>query len=100
MEQEFIEQDQTISQRGSKYELARGVRLREDKVRGGWVLLMAEHAIMLNETAIEILQLCNGSEDREILGTLEGRYPGQDLANDVQEFLQEALQEKWLRLVE
>ena len=82
-----------------KYSLPHGVRLREDKVRGGWVLLMAEHAIMLSDTAREILQLCNGKSEEEIIGTLKARYPGQELEGDVKEFLQEALQEKWIRLV-
>ena len=84
----------------SKYALARGVRMREDKVRGGWVLLMAEHAVMLSETAVEILQLCQEASDQEILGTLQSRYPGEELEGDVREFLQEAVQEKWLRLVD
>lgn len=83
-----------------KYALASGVRLREDKVRGGWVLLMAEHAVMLSDTAIEILHLCRESSDREILETLQGRYPGEELEGDVREFLHQAVQEKWLRTLE
>jgi pyrroloquinoline quinone biosynthesis protein D len=83
-----------------KYALAPRVRLREDKVRGGWVLLMAEQAVMLSETAVEILQLCHEASDQEILSTLQGRYPGEELEGDVREFLQEAVQEKWLRLVD
>ena len=83
-----------------KYSLARGVRLREDKVRGGWVLLMAEHAILLSETATEILQLCNQTSDQEIVATLQSRYPEEELETDVREFLQEALNEKWIRLLD
>ena len=83
----------------AKYSLPHGVRLREDKVRGGWVLLMAEHAIILSDTAREILQLCNGKSEEEIIHLLKARYPGQELEGDVKEFLGEALQEKWIRLV-
>ena len=40
--------------------LARGVRLREDRTRGGFVLLAPERVLTANATAVEILKRCDG----------------------------------------
>ena len=40
--------------------LARGVRLREDRARGGFVLLAPERVLTANPTAVEVLRLCDG----------------------------------------
>ncbi len=40
--------------------LANGVRLHHDKVREQHVLLFPEGALVLNETAVEVLELCDG----------------------------------------
>ena len=40
--------------------LARGVRLRADPTRGGFVLLAPERVLTANPTAVEILKRCNG----------------------------------------
>ena len=40
--------------------LARGVRLQEDRVRGGWNLLAPERVLKANPVAVEILKLCDG----------------------------------------
>ncbi len=40
--------------------LARGVRLREDRTRGGFVLLAPERVLTANATAVEILRRCDG----------------------------------------
>jgi pyrroloquinoline quinone biosynthesis protein D len=45
---------------GAKPRLARGVRLREDKARGGHVLLAPERVLQANGTAVEVLKLCDG----------------------------------------
>jgi pyrroloquinoline quinone biosynthesis protein D len=41
--------------------LARGVRLREDPVRGGWNLLAPERVLRASDTAAAILALCDGT---------------------------------------
>jgi pyrroloquinoline quinone biosynthesis protein D len=41
--------------------LARGVRLRADAARGGYVLLAPERVLTANATAVEILRRCDGS---------------------------------------
>lgn len=40
--------------------LARGVRLREDPARGGFVLLAPERVLNANPTAVEVLRRCDG----------------------------------------
>ena len=40
--------------------LATGVRLHRDKVREQDVLLFPEGALVLNDTALEVLELCDG----------------------------------------
>lgn len=40
--------------------LARGVRLREDRTRGGRVLLAPERVLTANATAVEVLKRCDG----------------------------------------
>ena len=40
--------------------LARGVRLSEDRIRGGWNLLAPERVLKANGTTVEILKLCDG----------------------------------------
>jgi pyrroloquinoline quinone biosynthesis protein D len=40
--------------------LARGVRLRADAVRGGFVLLAPERVLTTNATALEVLKRCDG----------------------------------------
>ena len=45
---------------GARPRLARGVRLQEDKARGGFVLLAPERVLHANGTAVEVLRLCDG----------------------------------------
>lgn len=68
--------------------LAIGTRLQYDDVRGQNMLLVPEGVVNLNESALEVLQLCDGkSTVGEIIATLQGRYPGADLGDDVCELL-------------
>jgi pyrroloquinoline quinone biosynthesis protein D len=41
--------------------LARGVRLRADAARGGFVLLALERVLTTNATALEVLKRCDGA---------------------------------------
>lgn len=43
--------------------LPRGVKLRFDTVRNTWMLLAPERAFQIDETAAEILKLCDGTRD-------------------------------------
>ncbi len=54
---------------------ARGVRLREDPVRGGWSLIAPERVLTPNPVAIEVLKLCDGNRSlSEIVDDLSGRF--------------------------
>ncbi len=68
--------------------LATGVRLHRDKVREQDVLLFPEGALVLNETALEVLELCDGERTLDdIAGVLGERYEGADVKDDVAELL-------------
>jgi pyrroloquinoline quinone biosynthesis protein D len=68
--------------------LATGVRLHRDKVREQDVLLFPEGALVLNETALEVLELCDGERTLDdIAGVLSVRYEGADVKDDVSELL-------------
>lgn len=68
--------------------LATGVRLHRDKVREQDVLLFPEGALVLNETALEVLDLVDGERTlEEIAAVLSERYEGADVKDDVAELL-------------
>jgi coenzyme PQQ biosynthesis protein PqqD len=68
--------------------LATGVRLHRDKVREQDVLLFPEGALVLNETAVEVLGLVDGERTLDdIAGVLSERYEGADVKDDVAELL-------------
>ena len=76
--------------------LADGARLQYDDVREEHVLLIPEGAVRLNETAAQVLELCDGrSSVDEIAATLSARYAGADVAGDVRELV-DALRERGL----
>lgn len=59
----------------AKPRLARGVRLNEDRVRGGWNLLAPERVLKANGTSVEILKLCDGERTfDDIVGLLAERF--------------------------
>jgi coenzyme PQQ biosynthesis protein PqqD len=68
--------------------LATGVRLHRDKVREQDVLLFPEGALVLNETALEVLGLVDGERTLDDIATvLSERYEGADVKDDVSELL-------------
>ena len=65
-----------------------GVRLEYDDVRGEHLLLVPEGAVRLNQTAVHVLELCDGRHSpEEIAATLSERYAGADIVDDVRELL-------------
>lgn len=59
----------------AKPRLARGVRLQEDKARGGFVLLAPERVLQANSTAVEVLRLCDGERTlAEVIDALAARF--------------------------
>ena len=68
--------------------LATGVRLHRDKVREQDVLLFPEGALVLNDTALEVLGLVEGERTLDdIAAVLSERYDGADVKDDVSELL-------------
>lgn len=77
--------------------LSRRARLRHDPVRQAHVLLLPERVVMLNRSAAEILELCDGTRTvAEVTRVLEERYPGTPLADDVAGFLRDARARGWI----
>ena len=76
--------------------LVRGHRLREDKVRGRWVILAPERLFEPDEIAVEVLKLIDGVRTLDaIVMTLAARYdaPREAISADVITMLAE-LQER------
>jgi pyrroloquinoline quinone biosynthesis protein D len=68
--------------------LATGVRLHFDRVRERHVLLFPEGALVLNPTAVEVLELCDGERSLDaVASVLSERYEGADVRDDVVELL-------------
>jgi len=53
----------------SRPKLARHARLKFDKVREQWVLLVPERVLVPDDTAVEVLSLCDG--ERSIAGIVD-----------------------------
>jgi pyrroloquinoline quinone biosynthesis protein D len=68
--------------------LPNGFRLHRDKVRDRDVLLFPEGALGLNETAVQVLELCDGKRTIEdIAAELSARFQGADVHTDVENLL-------------
>jgi pyrroloquinoline quinone biosynthesis protein D len=72
--------------------LPRYARLHFDKARDRWVLLVPERVMVPDETAVEILQLCDGERSlADIVDRLAEKYLAEReaIANDVTALLQD-----------
>jgi pyrroloquinoline quinone biosynthesis protein D len=77
--------------------LAKRVRLRDDAVRGGVVLLAPEAVIELNAQGAEVLSLCDGTHtEEEVVLEMRRRYAGQEVDADVRAFLARVLARGWV----
>lgn len=71
--------------------------MRYDPVRQRVVLLLPERAVFLNETAAEILRLCDGTRTvPEIVAELQRRYPTAEVEADVLELIETATARRWI----
>ncbi len=84
----------------SRISLPRGVRLRLDETRNIWVMLVPERVLALDETAVEILQLCDGSRTvGQLIDTLAEKYTAADreaISVDVFAMLQDLADKNYL----
>ncbi len=80
---------------------APGVRLRDDAVRGGWVVLAPERLFMPDEHALAVLQLVDGvRSEAVIVDSLAAIYdaPRDLIAGDVAVMLQDLADKGAIRL--
>ena len=78
--------------------LASMFRFQWEEAQQCHVLLYPEGMIKLNQSAGEILKLCDGERDvAAIVATLEAKFQASGLAGDVLEFLKVAHGNRWIR---
>lgn len=77
--------------------LAPGVRLTFDKARDRWVVLAPERVLVPDETALEILQRCNGSTQVDaIVDELATAYSADrsEIEHDVKDLLASLIEKR------
>jgi len=83
----------------SRPRLADKARLKWDAVRGKHLLLFPEGVLVLNPTAHEILELCDGHRTfEEIIKTLGERYQNNTIEGDVKEILQKLADKNFVKV--
>lgn len=81
--------------------LAPKVRVKWDHIRQKYLLLFPEGVLVLNQTAQEIIAMCNGHHNViAIVRTLSDRYKSQDVDLDVREMLNRLCEKRLLLLSE
>ncbi len=81
--------------------LARGVRLREDEVRGQTVLLAPERALALDEVAVMIVKALDGERDLDAIAlefAAKFKAPKEQILTDVIAFVDEFSKRRMLEL--
>lgn len=78
--------------------LPRHARLRFDETRARWVLLVPERVLAPDETAVEVLQLCDGRTVGEIVDALAAKYAAErgQIRGDVVAMLQDLAEKGFL----
>jgi pyrroloquinoline quinone biosynthesis protein D len=79
--------------------LAPGVRLTFDKARDRWVVLAPERVLVPDETALEILQRCNGTTQLDaIVDELATAYSADrsEIEHDVRDLLASLIEKRIL----
>ena len=74
--------------------------MRYDEVRKSFVLLLPERAVLLSDTAAEILQLCDGNRTAAgVVSMLQDKYHDPGIPGDVREFLSQAAHKGWIEWI-
>ena len=77
--------------------IAPGMRLQWEKAQDAHVLLYPEGMVRLSDSAVTVLELCDGTRSAEdIVVELTQRYEGADLRDDVLEFIELARNKGWI----
>ncbi len=81
--------------------ISRKYRFQWEESQKKYVLLYAEGMVQLNETASEILKLCDGQHTVEdIINILQASYHDENLQSDVLLFITETLEKGWIVLAD
>jgi pyrroloquinoline quinone biosynthesis protein D len=81
----------------ARVHLASGVRLDKGEQPEALVLVSPNGSVQLNEAAVNILRLCDGSHTRDdIVAEVTYRPRGSTLAADIGEFLDVARSRGWI----
>lgn len=73
-------------------------QLQWEEKQNAFVLLYPEGMVQLNQSAGEILNLCDGTKKfDEIVKTLEEKFNVTGLTNDIEEFLKDAMNRDWVK---
>lgn len=72
-------------------------RLQYEQAQKAYVLLYPEGMVKLNQSASEILLLCDGTRTvAQIVAELEAKFKVENLTNDVTSLLGESTRRNWL----
>ena len=75
-------------------------RLQWEEAQQKDVILYPEGMVELNQSSAEILKLCDGSRNlAQIVDALELKFQTAGLKPDITRFLEEALQNGWIRQI-
>jgi len=78
-------------------QFSRTHRLQWEEAQQKNVILYPEGMVELNESSAEILKLCDGTRTiTQIVNDLEEKFSTQGLYNDINAFLEVALQNGWI----
>ena len=78
-------------------QLSRTHRLQWEEAQQKNVILYPEGMVELNQSSAEILKLCDGTRNlAQIVNELEQKFSTSGLTNDINAFLEIALQNGWI----
>jgi len=78
-------------------QFSRTHRLQWEEAQQKNVILYPEGMVELNESSAEILKLCDGTRNlAQIVSDLEQKFSTSGLTNDINAFLEIALQNGWI----
>ena len=78
-------------------QFSRTHRLQWDEAQQKNIILYPEGMVELNQSSAEILKLCDGTRNlAQIVNELEQKFSTSGLTNDINAFLEIALQNGWI----
>ena len=78
-------------------QLSRTHRLQWEEAQQKNIILYPEGMVELNDSSAEILKLCDGTRNlAQIVNELEQKFSTSGLTNDINAFLEIALQNGWI----